>query len=116
MEKMSLKEFGEKILRDAINRRINFIDQQASRIFNPHIDLLNIVLTERQFHYVQVAFNLISTYVICKGVAINSFEFEGFECKPKYNSRMGKYEILCTSKEYINDFDKRFDYLDQYIN
>jgi len=111
---MDKKEFGEKILREAINSKINFINSHSDqlRAFNKHCDIIHISLSEKQFFYVKQAFNLNCVYVLCKGYEIDTFNFEGFECETTYNSRMSKYEISCTSKEYIHDFDLRMDYME----
>lgn len=115
---MTKKEFGEKLLRDAINSKINFINNHSDqlRAFNKHCDLIYVSLSEKQFYYVKQAFKLNCVYVLCKGYEIDTFEFEGFECKASYNSRMSRYEIICTPKEYIYDFDKRCDYMEIYLN
>lgn len=102
-----------KILNDKINDYINHINtHNFARKFDNKCDYVVFSLTPRQFYVVKKYFKLKVIYCVF-GQRIDDFKFNDYTVKSYYNSRMNCYELAALHKDYIEDIDKRFVYIEE---
>lgn len=111
-----MEDLAIKILKQKINERINFINEQAFRRFDTHLDLLSIHLTERQFYVIQKHFNIHKVISIYGVKYDGEISFDNWKCeKIRYNDRQSCFELLIKDIAYIEDDEERFNYLESEI-
>lgn len=108
-----MEELANIILNEKISKTVNWINTHGFRNFDRKCDTINFSLTPKQFHVIKKHYNLKETFVLCSGYKIDNFSFSDYVITTRRNDRMNCYELSLKHKDYIEDLDKRFDYLEE---
>ena len=114
-----MENLAEKILNEKITAKLNDYKKRSEygyRPFAKECDFFIIDLTPRQFFVIERNFRVKSVLVLCEGRKYDNFTFGEWTIAPRYNDRMAMYELKCVHKDFIEDEDERFDFLDNEVN
>ena len=114
-----MENLAEKILNEKITAKLNDYKKRSEygyRPFAKECDFFIIDLTPKQFFVVERNFKVKSVLVLCEGRKYDNFTFGEWTIVPHYNDRMAMYELKCVHKDFIDDEDERFDFLENETN